>query len=122
MGLALLPAAALGQGLWVPAQIHGLNLTVLLDTGSSHWVLSERTARQMGLPLGDIPARLMTTSGPVDVFGAVLTQVRLQNHILDSQQAWIVPGEYPRHPLAGLSAIKNLKVEIQHGRVNLLKP
>lgn len=120
--LALLPASALSQGLWLPAQIQGFNTRVMLDTGASHWVLSETSARKIGLPLAEHPARLMTTAGPVRVFGATLQSISLSGFDLPPQQVWIVPGAYPQYPLAGLSALKNLRVIIENGQVRLLKP
>lgn len=115
-----LASQATGQGLVLPALIEGRTFDVLLDTGASHWVLSESTARELGLPLHSPNQQVEGVSGPLPVYKTWLRAPTLSGFRLSDQQAWVVPGNYPSRPLVGLSALEPFEIRIRHGAAEIV--
>ena len=97
--------------------INGHMVDFLVDTGASLVAISERTARQMGIPFAESPERapVVTAQGQVNSYLVdldTLTVGGIQTHHV---RAAVIPGDYPLEVLLGMSFLHKVKMDQQAG-------
>ena len=97
--------------------INGHMVGFLVDTGASLVAISERSAKEIGIPYATSPERapVVTAQGQVDAFLVdidTLTIGGIQTHHV---RAAVIPGDYPVEALLGMSFMRKVKMEQQAG-------
>ena len=97
--------------------INGHMVDFLVDTGASLVAISERTAKQMGIPFAESPERapVVTAQGQVNSYLVdldTLTVGGIQTHHV---RAAVIPGDYPLEVLLGMSFLRKVKMDQQAG-------
>jgi len=101
----------------VQGSINGHMVDFLVDTGASLVAISERTAKQMGIPFAESPERaaVVTAQGQVNSYLVdldTLTVGGIQTHHV---RAAVIPGDYPLEVLLGMSFLHKVKMDQQAG-------
>jgi aspartyl protease family protein len=101
----------------VQGSINGHMVDFLVDTGASLVAISERTAKQMGIPFSESPERaaVITAQGQVNSYLVdldTLTVGGIQTHHV---RAAVIPGDYPLEVLLGMSFLHKVKMDQQAG-------
>ncbi|MDT8319449.1 MAG: TIGR02281 family clan AA aspartic protease [Xanthomonadales bacterium] len=99
--------------------INGEQISFLVDTGATDVAVSERTARELGLPFGP-RIGIMTAAGPAPAWGTRLDRVSLGGLFLEDVRATITPG-LGREALLGMSFLKHFNIR-QEGDRLLIEP
>lgn len=108
----------------VDAWLNGRRVSAVVDTGASQVALSESLARRLGLAVRDgesggeggaKPIELMTASGPVSAKQGLARSVRVAGLEVSNVQVAILPGDYPRDVLLGMSYLRHLRLREQGG-------
>lgn len=100
-------------------RINGRRAEFLLDTGATLVAISERMARNLGLPRG-APMAASTANGTVTAYRTTLDRVSLGGIELRNVRASIMPGMDGVEVLLGMSFLKQLEL-IQRGEILILR-
>ncbi len=101
----------------IQGTINGHYTDFLVDTGASLVAISERTAKEMGIPYVNSTERapVVTAQGQVNSFLVdleTLTVGGIQTHHV---RAAVIPGNYPLEVLLGMSFLHKVKMEQNAG-------
>ena len=100
------------------AQVNGIDVDFLIDTGASHLVFTERQAEKIGLSRG-LPFNVSTANGDIRVYSATVNQLRMGDLLLENVRASINP-HMNGEALLGMSALANLSWE-QRGNLLIIR-
>ena len=107
---------------WVSASVDGTPLQMMVDTGATVVVLSDRDARQLGIKLapGDFTRKSATANGVVQVAPVLLREITVGEIAVANVQAVVVPENRLAMSLLGMSFLGRLShFEIKGGRLLL---
>ena len=89
------------------AEINGVSIAFLVDTGATHLVFTEAQALQAGLKKG-LPFWVSTANGDIQVFDTTVSHMQMGNIELQGLAASINP-HMDGHALLGMSALVDLE-------------
>jgi aspartyl protease family protein len=97
--------------------INGHMVDFLVDTGASLVAISERTAKQMGIPYAESPERapVVTAQGQANSYLVDLDTLTIGGIQTHHVRAAVIPGDYPLEVLLGMSFLKKVKLDQQAG-------
>jgi len=97
--------------------INGHMVDFLVDTGASLVAISERTAKQMGIPYAESPERapVVTAQGQTNSYLVDLDTLTIGGIQAHHVRAAVIPGDYPLEVLLGMSFLKKVKLDQQAG-------
>lgn len=95
--------------------INGNPVKFLVDTGATDVAVSERAARELGLPFGP-RIGIMTAAGPAPAWGTRLESVSLGGLLLKDVRATITPG-LGQNALLGMSFLKHFNIRQEGDRL-----
>jgi len=97
--------------------INGHMVDFLVDTGASLVAISERTAKQMGIPYAESPERapVVTAQGQTNSYLVDLDTLTIGGIQTHHVRAAVIPGDYPLEVLLGMSFLKKVKLDQQAG-------
>lgn len=101
----------------VQGSINGHMADFLVDTGASLVAISERTAKQMGIPYAESPERaaVVTAQGQVNAYLVDLDTLAIGGIQTTHVRAAVIPGDYPLEVLLGMSFLRKVKLDQQAG-------
>ena len=100
----------------VRGSINGQFVNFLVDTGASVVALSERHARNIGLPyVTQKRGSVQTAQGIADAFFLTLDEVTLGGITVRGVQATVIQGEYPVDVLLGMSFLNKVRMQNEDG-------
>lgn len=117
-------AAGEGGHFFVDAIVKGRTVRFLVDTGATVVVLSEETARRLGIAPKptDFTATSRTANGTVSVAPVTLSDVRIGTISVRDVEAVVVPDGALETDLLGMSFLKRLRGFQSSGRQMVLTP
>lgn len=97
--------------------INGHFVGFLVDTGASLVAISERSAKEIGIPYAASPERapVVTAQGQVDAYLVDLETLTIGGIQAHHVRAAVIPGDYPVEALLGMSFMRKVKMEQQAG-------
>ncbi len=97
--------------------INGHMVDFLVDTGASLVAISERTAKQMGIPYAESQERaaVVTAQGQVNSYLVDLDTLTIGGIQTTHVRAAVIPGDYPLEVLLGMSFLRKVKMDQQAG-------
>jgi aspartyl protease family protein len=97
--------------------INGHFVGFLVDTGASLVAISERTAKEIGIPYAASPERasVVTAQGQVSAYLVNLETLTIGGIQTHHVRAAVIPGDYPVEALLGMSFMRKVKMEQQAG-------
>ncbi|MEJ2456151.1 MAG: TIGR02281 family clan AA aspartic protease [Candidatus Thiodiazotropha sp.] len=104
-----------------PGEINGVDVTFLLDTGSTRVAVPADLAEKAGLHRG-VRSQSMTASGVAESWLTRIDRLRLGPFEMDDVQAVIIPDMPGREVLLGMSFLKYLKLEQSPERLRITLP
>lgn len=105
--------------LLVPGEIAGHPVVWLVDTGASEPVLSRQMAIRLGLEIQASTDQVAHSAGISTVARARLRNAVIDQHQLPDLSAIVMPGEHPKQPLMGLSALRYFTLTLDQGQMTL---
>ncbi len=100
--------------------INGVTVDAMIDTGASTVAISAAMATRMGIsPQGFTPVRMNTANGVATAYIKTVPQVRLGS--LDLSNVEVAVSQNNTMTLVGMSALRQLKVDVDKGYMTLSK-
>jgi len=107
---------------YATGSINGQSVRFLVDTGANTVALSRGEARRLGIDYRTGRPGLATTAGgTVRVFEHRLARVRVGDIELRDVQAGVIDGDFPEHPLLGMSFLGQLQMRRDGRELQLIK-
>ena len=102
------------------AEINGVRLPVVVDTGANIVALNSRHARAVGLdPEEGIPSQVQTAGSVVPARRVRLDSVSVGGIRIDAVDATIIDGDFPAVVLLGMSYLQHVELEDRGGVLTL---
>ncbi|MFK7828874.1 MAG: TIGR02281 family clan AA aspartic protease [Congregibacter sp.] len=102
------------------AEINGVGLPVIVDTGANVVALNSEHARAVGIAEHEGQKTQVTTAGSVVPARTVqLTSVSVGGIRIENVEATIIDGEFPRQILLGMSFLRHVELEDRSGVLTL---
>ena len=104
----------------VMGTIDNISISMLIDTGASRVVVSEKMAEKAGL-FSDSKVEVATANGITNGYTAVIKNIQIGNLLGENIEAVIVPNLRISHALIGMSFLKKVNFE-KYGSQLILSP
>ncbi len=102
------------------AAINGRRIKVLVDTGANIVALSSVHAKQVGIDYkSGIPSAVTTASGRAKAYRVTLKSIDVGGILVNSVDASVVEGDYPRTVLLGMTYLQHVNMREQDGTLFL---
>lgn len=105
--------------LLVSGEIAGHRVVWLVDTGASEPVLSRQMATRLGLDIQSSTDQVAHSAGISTVARTWLRGTVIDQHHLPDLSAIVMPGNHPKYPLMGLSALRYFTLILDQGQMTL---
>lgn len=100
--------------------INGVSVDAVIDTGASTVAISAVTASRMGIsPQGFTQIRVGTANGVTTAYNKTIAQLQVGQLMLSNVEISVVPNT--TGTLIGMSALRQLKVDVNNGYMTLSK-
>ncbi len=104
----------------VMGTIDNISISMLIDTGASSVVVSEKMAERAGLS-SDSQVEIATANGITKGYTAIIKNIQIGNLLGENVEAVIVPNLQISHALIGMSFLKKVNFE-KYGSHLILTP
>lgn len=102
------------------AEINGVRVAVLVDTGANVVALNRRDARRVGIGDEDgTPSQVQTAGDIVPARSLVLDSVSVGGIRVDGVMASVIDGDFPATILLGMSYLQHVELQEQGGVMTL---
>ena len=102
------------------AEINGVRLPVVVDTGANIVVLNSRQAARIGVDAeAGTPSRVQTAGAVINARQVVLDSVSVGGIRVDTVAAAVIDGEFPATALLGMSYLKHVELSDEGGIMTL---
>lgn len=102
------------------AEINGVRLPVVVDTGANIVVLNSRQAARIGVDAeAGTPTRVQTAGAVINARRVVLDSVSVGGIRVDTVAAAVIDGEFPATALLGMSYLKHVDLSDEGGIMTL---